>query len=83
MALAVPSLDGYPYGLTLTLGLDDLLLQAVNPDAAIDDLPHEFVLAYEDAPLGVLGAVARMDADALEFGHTEQDGQPLLQLRAP
>ena len=36
------------------------------------------VLAYQDAPLGILGSVACVDADALEFRHTEQDGKPLL-----
>ena len=33
--LNLPSLDGDPDGLTPTLGLDDLLLQAMNPDAAL------------------------------------------------
>ena len=43
IALAVPSLDGDPDGLIPTLGLDDLLLQAVEPDAAVDDLAYKFV----------------------------------------
>ena len=43
IALAVPSLDGDPHSLTPTLGLNDLLLQAVNPDAAVDDLAYKFV----------------------------------------
>ena len=38
------------------------------------------VLAYEDAALGVLGGVSRMDADALKLRYAEQDGQPLLEL---
>ena len=31
-------LDSDPYGLTTVFGLDDFLLQAVEPDARIDDL---------------------------------------------
>ena len=46
-------LNGDPDGLTPTLGLDDLLFQAVEPDAAVNHLPYEFVLAYEDAAFGV------------------------------
>ena len=81
MALAVPSLDGDPDGLTPTLGLDDFLFQAVNPDTAVEHFADFTILANEDAALGVLGGVARMDADALELRHTEQDGKPLLELR--
>ena len=74
------SLDGDPDRLTPTPRLDNLLLQAVEPDAAVNDLTNELVLAYEDAAFGVCGGVAGMDADALEFRHAEQDGQPCLKL---
>ena len=43
------SLDGDPNWLTPTLGLDDLLLQAVNPEAAIEHFADLTVLANEDA----------------------------------
>ena len=59
------SLDGDPDRLTSVFGLDDLLFQAVNPDAAVEDFADFAVLAYEDAALGVLGGVARMNADAM------------------
>ena len=76
--IAGPSLDGNPDGLSPPLGLDDLLLQAVEPDAAVNDLTHELVLAYKDATFGVLGGVAGMDADALplavELGATKENG---------
>jgi len=80
IALAVPSLDGDPDGFTPTLGFDDFLLETVNPDTTVEHFADFTVLADEDAALGVLGGVARMDADALEFGHAEQDGKPLLEL---
>ena len=80
IALAVPSLDGDPDGLPPTLGLDDLLLQPMNPDAAVDDLAYYQVATYEDATFGIRGGVARMDADALELRHAEQDGKPLFEL---
>lgn len=76
---AGPSLDGDPDGLSPTLGLDDLLLQAVEPDTAVNDLTYKFVLTYEDTAFGVFCGVARVDADAIEFRHAEQDGQPLLE----
>ena len=74
-------LDGNPDGLTFILGLDDFLLQAVEPDAAVDQLTNELVLANEDAALGILGGVTRMDADALKLRNPEQDGKPLFELR--
>ena len=78
-------LNGDPDGLTFVLGFDDLLLQAVEPDAAVEDFADFTVLAYEDAAFGVCGGVAGMDADALplavELRATEQDGKPLLELR--
>ena len=74
------SLDGDPDGLTPTLGFDDFLLETVNPDTTVEHFADFTVLADEDAALGVLGGVARMDADALEFRHAEQDGKPLLEL---
>ena len=74
------SLDGDPDRLTPTPRLDNLLLQAVEPDAAVNDLTNELVLAYEDAAFGVFRRVAGMDADALEFRHAEQDGKPCLKL---
>ena len=76
------TLDGDPDGLTLVLGLDDLLLQAVKPDAAVEHLTYQAIFAYEDAAFGVFRAVACVDADALpllvELWATEQDGKPLL-----
>ena len=72
--------DGDPDGFSPTLGLDDFLLEAVEPDAGVDDLTYKFVLAYENAAFGVLRAVAGMNADAIEFRHTQQDGKPLLEL---
>ena len=81
MALASSSFDGQPDGLTSVLGLDDFLLQAVEPDAAVNQLTNELILAYEDAAFGVLGSVAGMDADALKLRNAEQDGEPLLELR--
>ena len=87
MALAVPSLDGDPDRLAPVLGLHDFLLQLVEPFTAIEHFADFSVLAYEDAALGVFGGVAGMDADALplavEIGATEQDGEPLLELRTP
>ena len=76
-------LNGDPDGLTFVLGLDDFLFQAVEPDAAVDQLTYELVLADEDATLGICGGVAGMDADALELRYAEQDGKPLLHLRTP
>ena len=52
----------------------------MEPDAGVDDLTYKFDLANEDAAFGVCGGVAGMNADAIEFRHTEQDGQPLLEL---
>ena len=75
MALAVPSLDGYPYGLASVFSLHDFLLQAVEPDAGVEHLADLSVLAYEDATLGVFGSVAGMNANTLELGHSEQDGE--------
>ena len=46
-------LNGDPDGLTFVLGFDDLLLQAVEPDAAVEDFADFTVLAYEDAAFGV------------------------------
>ena len=70
--------DGDPDSLAFIFGLDDFLLEAVEPDAAVNDLTHELVLAYEDATFGVLGGVASVDADALplavELGATKENG---------
>ena len=46
-------LNSDPDGLAFVLGFDDFLFQAVEPDAAVNHLPYEFVLAYEDAAFGV------------------------------
>ena len=50
----------------------------MEPNAAVNDLTHELVLAYKDATFGVLGGVASMDADALplavELGATKENG---------
>ena len=71
-------LNGDPDGLTFVLGFDDLLLQAVEPDAAVEHFADLTVLAYEDAAFGVFGGVAGMDADALplavELGATKENG---------
>ena len=80
IALAVPSLDGDPDSFTFFFGLYDLLFQAVEPDATIEHFAHLSVFTNEDAAFGIRGGVASMDADALEFGHAEQDGKPLLEL---
>ena len=77
MPLAASSFDGQPNGFTFVLGLDDFLFQAVEPDAAVNQLTNELILAYEDAALGVLGCVTGMDADALKLRNTEQDGKLL------
>ena len=87
ITLAVPSLDGNPDGFIAGFGIDDLLFEFVEPFAAFEDFTYTLVAAYEDAALGVLGGVARMDSDALpllvELWATEQDGKPLLELRTP
>ena len=50
-------------------------------------MTYQAVFAHEDAALGIFSSVAGMDADALpllvELRTTEQDGQPLPELRAP
>ena len=43
------SLDGNPDRLTPTLSLNDLLLQAVNPDARVEHFADFSVFTYEDA----------------------------------
>ena len=53
MALAALSFDGQPHGFAFGFGLDDFLLEAVNPDAAVEDFADFAVLAYEDAAFGV------------------------------
>ena len=45
--------DGDPDGLAFVFGGDDFLLQAVNPDAAVEDFADFAVLAYKDAAFGV------------------------------
>lgn len=79
--------DGEVYGLAALLGLDDEALQAVEPEAGVEHLAHLAVLAHEDAALCVAGGVAGVDAYALplavELGAAEQDGEPLLEARAP
>ena len=46
-------LNGDPDGLASVFGFDDLLLQAMNPDAAVEDFTYFTVLANEDAAFGV------------------------------
>ena len=46
-------LNGDPDGLTPTLGLDDFLFQAVNPNAGVNDLTYDLVLAHKDATFGI------------------------------
>ena len=53
IALAVPSLDGDPDGLTPTLGFDYFLLETVNPDTTVEHFADFTVLAYEDTTFGV------------------------------
>ena len=83
MLRRIPLLNGQPDCFTFVLGLDDFLFQAVNPDAAVEHFADFAVLAYEDAAFGIFRAVAGMDADALKFWHSEQDGKPLFELRTP
>ena len=61
----------------------DLLFQALNPEAGIDESTHLLVLAHQDAPFRVLRLVAGMDANAAEFRHVPQQRQPLPELRTP
>ena len=74
-----------PHGFTFGFGLEDFLLEFVEPLAGFEDFADALVAAYEDAALRVFDGVARMDADALplavEVGATEQDGKPLFELR--
>ena len=56
--------DGQPHSLAPTLGLDDFLFQAVNPDATVEHFADFAVLANEDAAFGVFRAVAGMDTPA-------------------
>ena len=80
-------LNGDPDGFTFVLGFDDLLFQFVEPFTAFEDFTYTLVATNENAALGVLGGVARVDSDTLpllvELGATEQDGKPLLELRTP
>jgi len=80
-------LNGNPHALATFLGLDDFLLQAVQPDVRVEHLAHFAVLAHEDAPFGVFRAAAFVYADALPFaveiGPAKQNGQPLFELRTP
>ena len=46
-------LNGDPDSFAFVFGFDDFLLQAVNPDAAVEDFADFAVLAYEDAAFGV------------------------------
>ena len=58
-------LNGDPDGLAFIFGLHDSLFQFVEPLAGVEHLADFSVLANEDAALGVLGGISRMDADAL------------------
>ena len=49
--------DGDPDGFTFVLGFDNLLFQAVNPDAAVEDFADFAVTANEDASFGDLYTV--------------------------
>ena len=84
---ALSLLDGQPDGFTAILSFDDLLFEFVEPLAGFEELAYLLVTAYEDAALGVLGSVTRVDADALpllvELRATEQNGKPLFELRTP
>ena len=79
--------DGQPDGLIAGFGFNNLLFELVEPLAGFEELAYQLVAAHEDASSGVLGGVARMDADALEemveVGAAEQDGKPHLELRTP
>lgn len=50
------------------------------PEARVEHLAGLHAQAHEDASLRVVGRVAGMDADALELGYVEQQGQPFLNL---
>ena len=79
--------DGDPDGLAPTLGLDDFLLEFVEPLAGFEHLAYHLVTAYEDAASGVGSGVAHVDADALEemveVGTTEKYREPHLEFRTP
>ena len=53
LLLITGSFDGNPHGLTFFLGLDNLLFQAVYPDATVEHFANLAVLAYKDATFGV------------------------------
>ena len=76
-------LNGDPDGLTFVLGFDDLLLQAVEPDAAVEHLANFTIFTHQDTAFSVFRHIAGMDADTLELRHAEQDGQPCPKLLTP
>ena len=45
--------DGDPDSFAFVLGFDDFLLEAVNPDAAVEHFADLAVLTYEDAAFGI------------------------------
>ena len=45
--------DGNPDGLAFVLGFDDFLLQAVEPDAAVEDFADLAIFANENAAFGI------------------------------
>ena len=45
--------DGDPDGLTPTLRFDNLLFQAVEPDARVEHFSHLTVFTYEDTAFGI------------------------------
>ena len=53
-----------PHGLAACLRVHDDLLDACRPEARVEYHPLSGVLTHEDAALGVLRRVARMDAVA-------------------
>ena len=79
--------DGQPDGFTFDFSLDYLLFEFIEPFAAFEELAYNLVATNEDAALGVLSSITRMDADALEkvveVGATEQDREPHLKFWTP
>ena len=79
--------DGEPDGLSPTLGLDDLLLELVEPLAGFEHSAYYLVSAYKDAACGVGDGITHVNADALEetveVGATEKHWEPHLEFRTP
>ena len=77
-----PSADADPHPFAQRAG-GQSAHEAMFPEARVEHLAGLHAQAHEDASLRVVGRVAGMDADALELGHVEQQGQPFFKLGAP